>query len=102
MAQIIETSNYITIKFPLVRGTEETVRSINLPAPKELVTDIQTGFDNLINEYIGAAAPILDYLFQPTNWRDTDVAEEAWRLKSVNEITYELVNTTRTSGGYQS
>ena len=104
MAQTIETSNYITIKIPLTRGDEETIRTINLPSPKELITDIQTGFDNLIAAFNtgGAYAGALHWLFQPTNWRDNNSVEEAWECADITKITYELVETTRTSGGYGS
>lgn len=99
MAQLIEESSYITIKFPLTRGDEETVRSINLPAPKELVGDIQTGFNSLITRFT-TSRQYVEWLFQPTNWRDTDTAEEAWQC-DLTQATYEIVNTTRTSGGYE-
>ncbi len=104
MAQTIETSRYITIKVPLTRGDEETTRSFNLPAPKELITDLQDGFDTFIALFHtgGTYANTINWLFQPTNWRDTDDDEEAWQCADVTKITYELVDTTRTSGGYGS
>lgn len=102
MAQLIETSNYITIKVPLTRGSEETTRSFNLPLPKDDMTEIQSGFDTLIAAFNtgGTYANTINYLFQPTNWRDTDAAEEAWQCADVTKISYEVVNTIRTSGGY--
>ena len=102
MAQVIEESSYVTIKFPLKRGNEETVRSINLPAPKQ-AAGVATGFNNLLAEYSGSGsyAGAIVYLFQPSNWRDTDTAEEAWQLSDATAITYEIVETTRTSGGYE-
>ena len=103
MAQTIETNRYITIKFPLTRGDEETSRSINLPVPKELITSIETAFNGLIAQYSagGSHEGVLRWLFQPTNWRDTDDAEEAWECADPAKITYEVVETTRTSGGYE-
>lgn len=103
MAQTIETSNYLTIKIPLTRDGEETTRSINLPVPKELIGDVQTAFDNLITYFSsGDGANTINWLFQPTNWRDEDDAEEAWQCADLTKITYELVETTRTSGGFGS
>lgn len=102
MAQTIESSNYITIKVPLVRDSEEAIRTFNLPVPKELIGDVQTGFNTVIANYAtgGSKASRINYLFQPTNWRDNDSSEEAWNCPDITKISYEVVDTTRTSGGY--
>lgn len=100
MAQTIETSNYLSIKFPLTRNGEETSRTLNFPFPIELAGTIQTELNRIITKYstIHSGSPDFpgyQYLVQPTNWRDTDETEEAWQC-DWTKITAELVQTTKT------
>lgn len=94
MADIVTSTAYLSVKFPLVRDGEESSRSITLPNP----TDNMMALGTFKEQFLTAFAQIdgYEYLFQPTNWRDDNDEDSAWGLDSSKSIEFEVVQTTRT------
>lgn len=98
MADVITESQYISLKFPLIRGDEETVRTINIPNAIDNLSTIRTALNAIKAKYSNAENFAgFEYMLQPSNWRDTDDNEEAWQLKSWSEVELELVYSSKTT-----
>lgn len=93
MADVITSSRYLTVKFPLQRGEERTSRSINIPYALQDVSEIRDvipAWRTLVSGKSG-----YQWAIQPNGWRDTDQSEEAWQLTNINEVEFELTTTTK-------
>lgn len=98
MADVITESQYISLKFPLIRGDEETVRTINIPNSIDNAITARTALNAIKAKYSNVQNfPGFEYMLQPSNWRDTDDDEEAWQLKDWNEVELEMVYTSKTT-----
>lgn len=97
MADTITSSSYLTIKFPLTKDNETTSRSINVPNPKSNIVELNQARSTILTTMRSIDG--IQYLFQPSNWRDTDEEEEAWQLGSEDSIEFELTSTTKTKLG---
>lgn len=94
MADTVTSSSYVSIKFPIIRNGEEAVRIISVPEAKSSIQDLKTGKSDFLNAIRTAIG--IDYLIQPTNWRDTDETEEAWVLDTNRQPEFEVKTSTST------
>lgn len=101
MAVTIENTNTITFKIPL-EGPEELGetphRTRNVAIPFIKTSGISTAnYTEALDEFrnVLSANPTM---FQPTDWRDTNVAEAAWSLSGgASAITMEYVSQTKST-----
>lgn len=100
MAVTIENTNTITFKVPL-EGTvdgETAYKTRNVQVPFIKTSGISTAdYTNALDEFrsvIGSNPT----MFQPTDWRDTNVAEAAWSLSGGSAaITMEYISQTKST-----
>lgn len=101
MAVTIENTNTITFKVPL-EGPEELgetpYKTRNVQVPFVKTSGISTAdYTDALDEFrrIVGNNPTM---FQPTDWRDTNVAEAAWSLSGgASAITMEYVSQTKST-----
>lgn len=99
MAVTIENTNTITFKVPL-EGPQELgetpYKTRNIAIPFIKTAGISTAdYESALAEFRNTlvANPTM---FQPTDWRDTNVAEAAWSLSGgASAITMEYVSQTK-------
>lgn len=100
MAVTIENANTITFKIPLegdVDG-ETAYKTRNVVIPFVKTAGISTAdYTDALDEFrrVVGNSPTM---FQPTDWRDTNVAESAWSLSGGSAaITMEYVSQTKST-----
>lgn len=78
MADVTKTGVSINYSIPLVNAQgEQTVRSLTVDVGDASITSALKGRATLFASQIETSYP--EFL-QPLNWRDSDIAEEAWSL----------------------
>lgn len=96
MADTITTAQELVVTAKLQRGEETATRSFTFPV---VISDLE-GVRSLASDLETSLTGGYSTVFQPTSWRDEDIAEDEFTIiEATSEIVNKVVMKLDTSGG---